>query len=487
MVVQIPNRAGRNLAIAVSSAAFLTFSTFALLRLATFDMTAFDAGIFDNVLWRVSNGYGDVTDLTGAHHFSDHLSLLILLAIPIYATVPSLGLPALIIAQAASVALVPYATYLLAAHYGLSRDLRRALLILTALSAATWNAAVIDIHEVGLAVGPLAMTVALGLRGSSSRTYWIWPALAAAARVDIAVAVLIIGVLLRSRQPEKARATMAVGGGMATMMIAWLLLNPWEGTSFAFHFGHLGVASATELPLAALRDPSGALGELFDTTMLASVAVWLAGFTLIAPLAAWRWLLPAAPTVIIPVFGSWPSADLSHVHYWHVLLPMLAVATVVGLARSPQLHRPFFYLTVAAVALTWVAMGIFKPAFSNDLTDLRAVTAYLKDRPAASIAVPAPLVAQLSARESIMQLPTPFSCPEPPLAFFAPPEKPPELVAVPSALMSQPQAGPAAAVERALRLDYALEAEFGTLQVWRLSGVPPRAAYDARCTADNSS
>ncbi len=464
----------------------IIYAALALLRLIRFDLSAFDAGIFDNVLWRLGNGYNDVTAITGSHHFSDHMSLLILLAVPLYAVVPGLGLPVLIIAQAASVALVGVAVWLLADHLGLDEERRRAALMVTLIGAGAYNAALIDIHEVGLALGPLALTAVLAIREQSIRSYWIWPVLAAAARIDIAVSVLIVGLLVRGEHPRHGRIAIMVGAITATAFGLWLVLNPWEGTSFSFHFAHLGIDSVAELPGAALADPAAALRPLLDPTMWGTIVIWLAGFMLLPPLRAARWLLPALPTLIIPVLGSWQQADKPHLHYWHVLLPMLAIATAVGLARSPELKNRAFYLAVAAVAVTWILMPLFKPSFSNDIGDERATVAYLQGRPAASVAAFRTLVPHITTRPVVMQLPTPFACPTMPIAAFVGPDAPPELVAFPGAVLDRPVSAADEAVVTALNNWYEPVAVFGRMQVWELTAQVPAAAYSITCGANPS-
>ena len=463
----------------------IIYAVLALLRLIRFDLTAFDAGIFDNVLWRLGNGYNDVTAITGSHHFSDHMSLLLLLAVPVYAVAPGLGLPLLIIAQAVSVALVGVATWLLADHLELDDEMRRAALLVALIGAGAYNAALIDTHEVGLALGALALTAVLAIREQSMRTYWIWPVLAAMARIDIAVSVLIIGLLVRREHPRHGRLAIIVGGTAATAMGLWLLLNPWEGTSFAFHFSHLGIDSAAELPGAVLADPAAALEPLLDPTMWGTIVIWLAGFMLM-PLRAARWLLPALPTVIIPVLGSWQQADRPHLHYWHVLLPMMAIATVYGLARSPQLKDRVFYLAIGAVAITWVFMPLFKPSFSNDISDEQATVAYLQGRPADSVAAFRTLVPHITTRPVVMQLPTPFACPTIPIASFVGPDAPPELVAFPGAVLDNPVTAADEAVVAALESWYEPVAVFGRMQVWEIVGQVPAAAYSITCGAEPS-
>jgi uncharacterized membrane protein len=470
----------------VIALAGVIYASLALLRLVRFDLTAFDAGIFDNVLWRLGNGYNDVSALTGSHHFSDHMSPLMLLAVPIYAVVPGLGLPVLILAQAASVALVALATWRLAEYLELDVERSRAALIVVVLGAGAYNAAVIDIHEVGLALGPLAMTAVLAIRADPLRRYWVWPLLAAMARIDIAVSVLVIGLLVRRDRPRHARTAGAIGAAATTAMGLWLFLNPWDGTSFAFHFGHLGIDSAAELPGAVIADPGAALEPLLDPTMWSTIAIWMVGFMLVPPLRAARWLLPALPTVIIPVLGSWQQADEPHLHYWHVLLPMLAIATCFGLARSPRLRDWAFSLAIVAAAVTWVFMGLFKPSFTNDIADERATVGWLQDRPAASVAAFRTLVPHITTRPTVMQLPTPFACPPVPIASFVGPDRPPDLIALPGAVLENPLTGADAAVVEALSNYYERVASFGGLQVWARTEAVPAAAYSIVCGPDGA-
>lgn len=271
-------------------------------------------------------------------------------------------------------------------------------------------------------------------------------------------------------------------------MALWLLLNPWDSTSFGYHFAHLGIDSAGGLPAAMLRHPIDAIRPLFDLTMWGTLILWLAAFTAIAPLRAARWLLPAVPTLLIPILGSWQQADLSHLHYWHVLLPMLAVATTVGLADSPNLERPIFYLAVAGVALSWVLMPIFKPSFGQPLDDERATVAFLEQSyPEASLAALGNLVPHVSNRPEVMQLPMPFACPTVPLASFRGPDSPPQLVTVPVNLLADPLTPAAATVAETVREYYTPIAEFGDIQVWQLSREIPVSRYEIVCGAGGES
>jgi uncharacterized membrane protein len=449
-------------------------------------MTAFDAGIFDNVLWRLGNGYSDVTAITGSHHFSDHMSPLMLMAVPVYAVVPQLGLPMLIFAQAISVSLVGLAAWLLADHLDLDERSRWAVVLVTLVGAGSYNAALIDVHEVGLALGPLALTVVLAIRETRLSVYWLWPLLAALARMDLAISVLIIGLLLRRNRPRHAQIAVWIGAGLATLMAAWLVVNPWNGTSFAFHFAHLDIDSAVQLPGAILTNPAAALKPLLDPTMWGTIVIWLVGFMAIVPLRAARWIIPALPTVAIPVLGSWQQADKAHLHYWHALVPMLAIAMVFGLAESPRVRERVVVIAALSVAVTWIFMPIFKPSFGDDLTDERAVVGYLQERPDASVAALPNLVPHVAHRPTVMQLPAPFACPTVPIASFDGPNAPPDLVTVTTGLMESPPTEAVATVVSILHQYYEPRTVYGDIEIWARIGPVPEEAYDIACRAGSS-
>ena len=160
------------------------------------------------------------------------------------------------------------------------------------------------------------------------------------------------------------------------------------------------------------------------------------------------------------------------------------MASVLGLARSPEMRNHVFYFAIGAIAVTWIFMPLFKPSFGEDLSDERAIVAYLDERPEASVAALRTLVPHISTRETVMQLPTPFACPTIPIASFTGPDAAPDLVALPAGVIARPQTAADSQVVAVLQDYYERSAAFGSLEVWSRAGEVPPSVYSAVCGAD---
>jgi len=78
-------------------------------------------------------------------------------------------------------------------------------------------------------------------------------------------------------------------------------------------------------------------------------------------------------------------------------------------------------------------------------------------------------------------LPTPFACPTIPIASFDGPAAPPDLVALPTAVLQQPATPAAGTVARVLESYYEPLAEFGGLEIWGVAGEVPTTVYGITC------
>lgn len=415
----------------------LGYAALAVNRYLTFKVQPFDTGVFANVLWRLAHGYDDVSALTGVHHFADHPSGLVLGLVPMARVAGDLIVPLLLVLQAMSVGLVGWATWRIASVFDLSAHLRWLLLAAALIGPGAYFAAVGEFHESGLALGPLAMTIAGGLEERQTRLYWIWPLLAALARVELALAILILGLVLwRLGRRRPANGVVWIGATVSLLLVGWLVFNPWEGASVSGHLGHLG-SSPGEALGAAIRTPGVALEPLLNTVMIGALAFWLLQFGILAPLRGAAFLLPALPLIAIPILGSWPPADPWYEHYWHVLLPLLPAASAYGMTKNDRARRLSPALIGFGIILTWVFLGPFSSATPDFLRiqplrpDVASEQQVVETVPGSSISAPGQLVPHLADRESIHWFPLPFVCSEAArntIPGYRSPTSPPEVV-----------------------------------------------------------
>ena len=416
-------------------AAFLLQSSYALLRYLTFRTRALDAGLVNNVLWRLSHGYDDVSGLTGVSLFADHLNVGLLSLLPLYAGIPELGLPLLYVLQAGSISLVGWAVWRVAAAIHLRTSVAAYLTLSSVFGPAAFFAGQVDIQPSTLALGPLGMALANAVEGGKRWSLVAWSLIAASLRQEMAVAVLVLGLVLWWSRRRNEGRTIALTGAVVTIgMAAWLLSDPSPGGSLAVHLGHLG-SNTTEI-LATLRSaPWRALGPIGDPSNLVGAFFWLAPFAVVAPLLAWRWLLMAAPLAAIAVLGVWGGADNFYEHYWHGLLLAAPVATAFAVASRPKLSRLVMVGGGVLTVVTWLLMGPLRfPAAAPppDLTvaDEKLVVAFVEAADARSVVVPTRLAPRLSGRPQIDLYPRPVFCSRASLGGYVPPSTMAELVVV---------------------------------------------------------
>jgi len=435
----------------------------------------FDAAVIGNVLWRMSNLLDTRTAMTGGHYLSTHASLIVLPFLPVFRFAPSLGLPLIYVAQQASLLLVPVAVNQLSGHFGFDRRTRTALVAALCLSPGLFIAGQLDINEPTLAVGPLAMGVSAALRDRPLRTVGAWFAVAAAARTEVAVAVVVVGVLLGSVGGKRQAARWVVGiGSVASLVwLAWLLLNPLPATpeSIAAHFGHLG-ETPLEVLGTAVSNPLRALRPIADPTWVAAAFFWLLPFGVLPALRSPWWLLGAAPLAGVAVAGVWKPADSYFAHYWYPLLAVGAVAAVDGLGRSSWLRERTATLLGAGVVSAWaivVATGILPLLVPPGLGvgEAAAAVRMVRESGASYVSVPENLATRLVDVPVLTPFPRPFRCVEEGVGPYTAPSVPPEIIVADRAVMGELREDPAAPLEPLLAAYEAVDDE-GELGVWAL-------------------
>lgn len=456
--------------LAVVSATVI-YSLLALRRVAELRASAFDAGFLDNVLFKVSRGYGDVSGLTGVHHFGDHAAPLLLAAIPLYWINADVAYQILLVLQALSVAMVGLAAWLIADAIGLDSIKRNLALVFVLVSPAAYWAIITELHMTGLAMGFVAMTVAGAYRKWPLRIYWILPFLASLARIEIALTVVIVGLLLLPVSKRHGKVAVSVGAAVGIAIGVFMLMAPDPGSSFGAHFSYLGIESASELPIAILRNPGAVIQEILSPILLMSALLWFVMIGLVLPLRASRWLLVGIPMMLIPILGSHEAADYWYEHYWNLLLVGAAIAIVLSLKLWSR--RAAVVLATSALVAAWIVAGpavgpnvyrmVYPGAEASELEiadDLR--------RGSEPISVFSQMVLPGAHREWVYLFPNPFACRTSQVAYFVRSGPPPELVVANDGWEKSVSTDDAERIQSILATQYSIVTTADTYGVWRL-------------------
>jgi hypothetical protein len=392
----------------------IIFATIKLLAHYRFG-TSFDSALFGNVAWRLGNGLDSVSTLTGFRYFATHASFIILLVAPVFRFLPSWGLPFTFVLQVISIGLVGIGVFRATSAFGIAPSAQKLITALTIFGPGAFLAARLDIHETTLGLGFLAMTLGNGLGGVPIRRSWWWPALAAACRIEMAVATLVAGIVLFRTKKSRPVGKIALAAGSGGLLFSlWFVLGAGqEAASVAAHFSHLGLTTSEVLE-TVFTHPQTLFGPLADREMITSLLLWLLPWGLVLPIVGWRYLLVALPMAGVAIMGVWQPADLYPHHYWYGFLVGAPIAAAEALRRRPDRLRLLRVSGLVGVVAAWIALvpflGALQPFGRADAIVLRELVAYGSANEGLAVSAPGSAISHLVDRAVLFEFPRPFLC-----------------------------------------------------------------------------
>ena len=395
-----------------------TFVWLTWLTHARFGSFGFDLGIFDQGVWLLSRFEDPFVTIRGLPLFGDHASYILVLVAPLYWLWPDPRL--LLLLQAVGLAIPAVSLYLIG-----TRRLHSPLAGLAvataylAFPALQW-AAVWSFHPETLAAGFLGLA-ALAADRQRWRQMAVWLLLALMCKEDVGLVVAGFGALLwTTGHPSVGRRTLAAGLGwfLLTALVLIPLANGRPSPHLELNFGITGSG-----PLAILAAAPTLAGNIWrnltdgqgDTYMLLIFTPFL-GLPLVDP----RWLLPAAPPILLNLAATHGYQQEIRYQYLAAAAPFLALATIAGLLVVARRQVVLASLLVALVAVAgfidyrvgpapW-SKDFPRPADAGPINDARRQALGLID-PTAPVSAQYNLATHLAHRTSIYEFPNPFTAP----------------------------------------------------------------------------
>ena len=437
---------------------------------------SFDTGLLANVLWRVAHGLDSRSAMTGGYYVSTHASGIVAMFLPAYRWAPTAAMPAMLVAQVASVMLVAWAARLIAEALGLPPRIQLLAALVIALSPAAFLASQFEIHETTLGLGPLAMSIALSIRRDSKFAIAIWALLASASRIEMAFTVLLVGAIIWSYKEFRNWVVLSIGFIAVSLYLVWLFSNPYQTESIAAHFSYLG-STPREVLVTATLHPWRLLGPLASSQMWISILFWLLPFGLVVPLLSPRWLVAALPSAGVAIFGVWAKADYFIHHYWYIFLVVGTCALLFTARSRPAVVRRLPMLLGAGLVASWILMaplmGFFGP--HGDPAAGEVIAEVRRDDPG-YVSAPMSMVALLANRPLVSPFPRPFECADS-IGPYTAPDRPPDELIIAAGGRDELATSARRAFDRLLK-QYTLIRRTGQFEVWRLvDAVAARSAY----------
>ncbi len=401
----------------------LTFSVLVVQRQNRFWSVDFDMGIYDQAVWLLAHGRQFIT-VRGLPVFGHHGTFSLLLFAP--AVWLGAGANFLNVFQVVALALAAVPVYLLARERALNpwagAALGAAVLLHPALQFLSWEL----FHPETIALTPLLAAYLCSVR-RSWRWFAFWIVLAISCKEDIALAVIVIGLVIAlrpSRRPGELRIGLFTVGAAALwfVLVTQVMLPLVSGHPAHYEGLYQGVGgSPGGIVETAFRDPGNITGRL--TSSESGDFAW----RLLAPFGLTGLLSPGVLLIGAPQFVLDVLSDASwtrQITYHYAALPLLGVtvAMVEGVAwlvrRIGGIARWLLPTLVLACALaTTIAwgpspigaeydQGWWPPATDSRLDAKEAAVAAIPD--GASVSAGYTIVPHLSERDEIYTFPNPW-------------------------------------------------------------------------------
>jgi uncharacterized membrane protein len=303
------------------------------LRHALFQSSASDLGIFDQVVYLISQGQPPISSLLNFHILGDHVAWVFYLLALLYKVYPDVHW--LFAVQAISLSLAALPLWQLAREAGLKESQATAIAAVYLLYPLVFNINLFDFHTEVMAVPALLWGILAARRG---QTAWFCCAVifVLGCKAVLALTVAAMGVWLLVFEKRRLCGVIAIIAGVAWFLIATQviipLFNPTEVSAIA-RYAYLGnsvmeVAKNLVLKPNLVLEKVFSLGTLEYFALLLLPVIWGLSPRHLTPLVA------AIPALMLNILADYPyQRDLIH-QYSLPVLPFLLVAVISSLKRG---------------------------------------------------------------------------------------------------------------------------------------------------------
>ncbi|MBD1806908.1 DUF2079 domain-containing protein [Microcoleus sp. FACHB-SPT15] len=307
-------------------------------RHALFQSSAFDLGIYDQVIYLMSQGQPPISSFLGFHHLGNHTAYSVYLLGLLYKIYPTIHW--LFAVQAIGLSLGALPIWHLARHAGLNESQATAMAAVYLLYPLIFNLNIFDFHPEVMAVSVILGAV---LAARLGKVGWFCCAIffVLGCKAALSLTVVAMGVWLLVFEKKRVCGAIAIVAGVAWFIIATQIIIPqFSGTEAAavFRYAYLG-DSVLDIAKNLLFKPNLVLGKIFSLgtleylALLLSPVIWGLSPRYLTPLVA------AIPALTMNILAAYPyQRDLIH-QYSLPVLPFLLLSVIATLAAGKGLLR----------------------------------------------------------------------------------------------------------------------------------------------------
>jgi uncharacterized membrane protein len=310
-----------------------------------FGYNAIDLAYFNQVFWNTVHGRPFSQSIHPHLSLGDHAEIAILPLAFLYALWRDPR--TLLLLQAVALALPAYAVWRIAAvrlarteHGKLKAYGPLVLALAYLLNPSVHNIALFEFHILPFAIAPLLMAMLAYAEGRKGR-FLAWSVLALLVREDVALVIIMVGVLAAiEKKPAWWRVVPPLLGAawFAAAMRLIAAFSPEGAYKYRIYYAWLG---ATPLAMAgnAVAHPLGVLAHIATVANLEMALGFLMPLLFLPLLAPAALVLAAGPLLQIVLGAPGGGELIIDTHYATLFLPALMLAAIDGFAAAPAAAR----------------------------------------------------------------------------------------------------------------------------------------------------
>jgi len=398
------------------------FLTLSLLRYANLRASNFDTAIFSQTIWLLSKFKAPFSTIRGTNLFGDHMAPMLFFLVPLYWIKGNI--PALLTVQTVALGLGALPLYLLARDKLESRGLALAVGAAFLIYPALEHMNLFDFHPETIG---LTLILFAFLAIDRKRTGWFYVCCVGAAicKEDMALAVLVLGILVYFLYDKRAGIIVAAGSALYFLVTVFALIPALGPAGYQYagrleQFGNTPLEAARNFFLHPMRTLN-ILATRENLRYIFDLLLPVAFLSLFAP----AYLLPAIPAFAINMISSFQYQHTILNQYTAGIIPFIFIALVFGLRRiktwADGSFRPKLVLGSLAAVIVLCALagnfyygttplsGSWNPRLYASDRHIDAINEGLSKIPGdAPVSAQVFLLAKLSTREKLYMFPNPF-------------------------------------------------------------------------------
>ncbi|HLO52442.1 MAG TPA: DUF2079 domain-containing protein [Kamptonema sp.] len=325
------------------AACALIFFLCSSLRHFLFQSTGFDLGIYDQVVYLISQGLPPISSFLGFHHLGNHAAWGVYPLALLYKIYPDIHW--LFLVQAIALTLGAWPTWILSRLAGLKEKQALAIAIAYLLYPVIFNTNLFDFHPEVMALPAIFGAI---LAAKFNKLLWFCAAILwiLGGKAVLSMTVVAMGFWLLLFEKRRLCGGIALVVGIAWFLIATQKLIPYFSGSEAagvWRYTYLG-NSVKEIAINLLLKPQLILGKIFsfDTVkylfLLVLPIIWLL-FPFTDKKLGMRYLTPlvcAVPTLAVNILSDVPFQRSMAYHY---SLPVIPFLFLVAIAKEEAIRK----------------------------------------------------------------------------------------------------------------------------------------------------